>query len=198
MRSILIPGALALVAACAGGSAQRSNSAATGAAAAAINNAELAAVTPEHVATLSHKKADYLVAEMIAHYIGLAAKRCPGPPQPKSVYGACMSAQVESDFDSAGELSPLCKVHEDNPTEYVFCIIIGADNADLVKVSGGNLAKDINWSDVDHPQRDPWDAGRVRREGLWRGPGLLHRASSGAARPVAAGDEVLSREIASR
>ena len=146
MRFILILAALALVAGCAGGSQQPGSTAPKP----ATTVVDLAAVTPEHVATLPHKEADDLVGDMMVHYIGLAFKRCPDQSHPMPVRQACMATQAEAAFDSAGELTPLCKVHANDPEDYAFCLIIGAENAAMVKVAGGNLASDLDWSDVDH------------------------------------------------
>jgi hypothetical protein len=150
MRFILILAALALVAACAGDSQRVTSTGSPPAPTAMLTDVDPETATPEYVASLPHKEADDLVGDMMVHYIGLAFKRCPDQSHPMPVREACMAAQAESAFDSAGELTPLCKMHKDDSEDYAFCLIVGAENAAMVKVAGGNLASDLDWSDLDH------------------------------------------------
>lgn len=113
----------------------------------AQDGVDATAVTPEYVASLSHDQADEAVGSMVDRVMALVFKRCPDKSD------ACLGKQVASAFDPAGQLAPLCKVHDD-PQEYRFCLMIAAETAPMVTAIGGNLARDIDWSDIDHVNND--------------------------------------------
>jgi hypothetical protein len=135
--SVALFGIALLIAVCAG-------AARPGSAEQAVDSA---AVTPEYVASLSHKQADEAVGSMLDRVVALAFERCPDKSD------ACLEKQFVSAFDPAGQFAPLCKVH-DVPKEYWFCLMIAAETVPMVTAAGGDLAEDIDWSDIDGMNND--------------------------------------------
>ena len=108
---------------------------------------DAAAVTPEYVASLSHDQAEEAVGSMLDRVVALAFKRCPDKSD------SCLGEQFASAFDPAGQWAPLCEVHS-APKEYWFCLMIAAETVPMVTAAGGDLAKDIDWSDIDAMNND--------------------------------------------